>query len=83
MIEAQGLSKHYHDRLVVEDVTLQIPRGGVTAIIGPNGAGKSTLLSMISRLTPMSAGTVEIDGLDVTKTAGHELAKKTVYFTPA
>lgn len=76
MIEAQGLSKHYHDRLVVEDVTLQIPRGGVTAIIGPNGAGKSTLLSMISRLTPMSAGTVEIDGLDVTKTAGHELAKK-------
>src|SRR5690554_7808619 len=76
MIEAKTLSKRYNDRLVVQDVSLQIPRGGVTAIIGPNGAGKSTLLSMISRLTPMSAGTVEIDGLDVTKTAGHELAKK-------
>lgn len=76
MIEAKGLSKHYHDRLVVQDLTLQIPRGGVTAIIGPNGAGKSTLLSMISRLTPMSAGTVEIDGLDVTRTPGHELAKR-------
>lgn len=76
MIEAKTLSKRYHDRLVVQDVSLQIPRGGVTAIIGPNGAGKSTLLSMISRLTPMSAGSVEIDGLDVTRTPGPELAKR-------
>lgn len=76
MIEAKTLSKRYNDRLVVQDVSLQIPRGGVTAIIGPNGAGKSTLLSMISRLTPMSAGSVEIDGMDVTRTSGPELAKR-------
>lgn len=76
MIEAKTLSKRYNDRLVVQDVSLQIPRGGVTAIIGPNGAGKSTLLSMISRLTPMSAGSVEIDGMDVTRTPGPELAKR-------
>ena len=76
MIEAKTLSKRYNDRLVVRDVSLQIPRGGVTAIIGPNGAGKSTLLSMISRLTPMSAGSVEIDGMDVTRTSGSELAKR-------
>lgn len=76
MIEAKTLSKRYNDCLVVQDVSLQIPRGGVTAIIGPNGAGKSTLLSMISRLTPMSAGSVEIDGMDVTRTPGPELAKR-------
>lgn len=76
MIEAKTLSKRYNDRLVVQDVSLQIPRGGVTAIIGPNGAGKSTLLSMISRLTPMSAGSVEIDGMDVTRTPGPELARR-------
>lgn len=76
MIEARALSKRYHDRLVVQDVSLQIPRGGLTAIIGPNGAGKSTLLAMISRLTPMSAGSVEIDGLDVTRTPGRELARR-------
>lgn len=76
MIEAKTLSKRYNDRLVVQDVSLQIPRGGVTAIIGPNGAGKSTLLSMISRLTPMSAGSVEIDGMDVTRTPSPELAKR-------
>lgn len=76
MIEAKTLSKRYNDRLVVQDVSLQIPRGGVTAIIGPNGAGKSTLLSMISRLTPMSAGSAEIDGMDVTRTPGPELARR-------
>lgn len=76
MIETRGLSKKYHDTVVVNDISVQISKGGLTAIIGPNGAGKSTLLSMISRLTSMSAGSVEIDGLDVTRTSGPELAKR-------
>lgn len=76
MITTHELSKKYQDSLVVNDVSLQISKGGLTAIIGPNGAGKSTLLSMISRLTPMSAGSVEIDGLDVTRTPSTELAKR-------
>ena len=76
MIETQGLSKKYQDTLVVDGVSLQISKGGLTAIIGPNSAGKSTLLSMISRLTPMSAGSVEIDGLDVTRTPSAVLAKR-------
>lgn len=76
MIETRNLSKRYGELLVVDDVTLQIPRGGFTSIIGPNGAGKSTLLSMISRLTPMSAGSVLVDGMDVTRTPGGELAKR-------
>jgi iron complex transport system ATP-binding protein len=57
-------------------VSLQLPRRGVTSIIGPNGAGKSTLLSMISRLLPMTAGTVTVDGLDVTQTPSDILAKR-------
>ena len=52
MIEIQQLSKQYGDSVVVDDVNLELPANGVTAIIGPNGAGKSTLLSMISRLLP-------------------------------
>ena len=67
MIEAKTLSKRYNDRLVVQDVSLQIPRGGVTAIIGPNGAGKSTLFNLISgRFAPSSGeiwlGHQRIDG---------------------
>ena len=76
MIEIANVRKSYGDTIVVRDVSLQIPRHGITSIIGPNGAGKSTLLSMISRLAPVTAGTVKVDGLDVTKTPSDILAKR-------
>ncbi|MBC6716327.1 MULTISPECIES: ABC transporter ATP-binding protein [Aurantimonas] len=76
MIEAEHLTKRYDRALVVDGVSLSLPAGGVTAIIGPNGAGKSTLLSMIARLLPMDGGRVLVDGLDVTRTKGDELAKR-------
>jgi len=76
LIEIANVRKSYGDTIVVRDVSLQIPRHGITSIIGPNGAGKSTLLSMISRLAPVTAGTVKVDGLDVTKTPSDILAKR-------
>jgi iron complex transport system ATP-binding protein len=76
LIEISKVSKAYGDAIVVRDVSLQLPRRGVTSIIGPNGVGKSTLLSMISRLLPMSAGTVTVDGLDVTQTPSDILARR-------
>jgi len=76
MIRTQAVSRAYGDALVVDNVTLDIPAGGVTSIIGPNGAGKSTLLSMVSRLLDMSAGTVTVDGLDVTRTPSDVLARR-------
>jgi iron complex transport system ATP-binding protein len=76
LIEISKVSKAYGDAIVVRDVSLRLPRRGVTSIIGPNGAGKSTLLSMISRLLPMSAGTVTVDGLDVTRTPSDILARR-------
>lgn len=68
MIIASQISKSYGDTVVVDGVSIAIPAGGVTSIIGPNGAGKSTLLSIVARLMSMDAGTVTVDGLDVTKT---------------
>jgi iron complex transport system ATP-binding protein len=76
LIEITNASKAYGDAIVVRDVSLRIPRRGITSIIGPNGAGKSTLLSLISRLLPMSTGTVTVDGLDVTTTPSDALAKR-------
>ncbi|WP_334165831.1 ABC transporter ATP-binding protein [Achromobacter mucicolens] len=76
MIEIQKVSKQYGDTVVIDDVSLDLPAGGVTAIIGPNGAGKSTLLSMVSRLLPMSAGRVLVEGLDVTRADSRELARR-------
>ncbi|WP_312519111.1 ABC transporter ATP-binding protein [Massilia sp.] len=76
MIEVSNISKRYQDSIVVDDVSLTLPAGGVTAIIGPNGAGKSTLLSMISRLLPMSAGRVLVDGIDVVQGDSAQLARR-------
>ncbi|HEY9216351.1 MAG TPA: ATP-binding cassette domain-containing protein [Ancylobacter sp.] len=76
MIEIRNVTKSYGEAVVVDDVSLSLPAGGLTAIVGPNGAGKSTLLSMVARLTAMNAGSVHVDGLDIARTPGDVLAKK-------
>ena len=76
MIVIDSVTKSYGHTLVVDDVSLVIPAGGLTSLIGPNGAGKSTLLSLIARLLSMGKGTVTVDGLDVTRTPGEQLARR-------
>lgn len=76
MIEIENATKRYGQTAVVDGVSLAIPKGGVTSFIGPNGAGKSTLLSMMSRLMPIDAGRILIDGMDVRNTRSDVLARK-------
>jgi iron complex transport system ATP-binding protein len=76
LIELQGITKRYGHATVVNDVSLNIRKGGITAIIGPNGAGKSTLLSIVSRLMKQDAGAVRIDGDDIAKLPSDQLAKR-------
>jgi len=76
MIEIENLSKAYGRTVVVDGVSLVLPAGGLTSIIGPNGAGKSTLLSMIGRLLAADAGTIRVDGLDVSTTRSDVLARR-------
>ncbi|MBD3161298.1 MAG: energy-dependent translational throttle protein EttA [Candidatus Latescibacteria bacterium] len=47
VVRAEGVSKAYDDRLIFEDMTFSLPRGGIVGVIGPNGAGKTTLFRMI------------------------------------
>lgn len=76
MIEIEAITKRYGETAVVDDVSLTISSGGLVAIVGPNGAGKSTLLSIVSRLTKPDAGHVRVDGLDVSRAPGRELARR-------
>jgi iron complex transport system ATP-binding protein len=76
VIEVRNLTKKYGSKAVVDNVSLQIPKGGITSFIGPNGAGKSTLLAMISRLLTRDSGEVLIDGQEILKTKSKDLAKK-------
>ncbi|MCH1882750.1 ATP-binding cassette domain-containing protein [Agrococcus sp. ARC_14] len=75
MITLRDVRKDYSDEVSIGPVTIEIPRGGITALIGPNGAGKSTLLTMIGRLLGLDSGTIEIGGHDVTRTRSKDLAK--------
>jgi ATP-binding cassette ChvD family protein len=48
VVEAEGLRKGFGDRLLIDDLTFKLPRGGIVGVIGPNGAGKTTLFRMIT-----------------------------------
>jgi ATPase subunit of ABC transporter with duplicated ATPase domains len=60
VIEANGISKGYGDRLLMENLTFKLPRGGIVGIIGPNGAGKTTLFRMITGGEKPDSGTLRI-----------------------
>lgn len=76
MIVTRNLTKAYGQAVVVDNVSLEIPRGGITSIIGPNGAGKSTLLGLLSRLMPPTSGSVLIDDLDVARAPSDVVARR-------
>jgi ABC-2 type transport system ATP-binding protein len=62
MIDVQGLSKRYGDRLAVDDLTFTVKPGIVTGFLGPNGAGKSTTMRLILGLDRPSAGRAIVNG---------------------
>ena len=65
MISLQGVTKHYDDKVAVDDVHLAIESGTVFGLIGPNGAGKTTTLKMLATLVKPDSGSIEVDGHDV------------------
>jgi ATP-binding cassette ChvD family protein len=60
VIEAVGLRKAYGDRLLMDDVNVMLPRGGIVGVIGPNGAGKTTLFRMITGQEQPDGGTLRV-----------------------
>jgi ATP-binding cassette ChvD family protein len=60
VIETEGVSKAYGDRLLVDDMTFKLPPGGIVGVIGPNGAGKTTLFRMIIGQEKPDGGKIRI-----------------------
>jgi sulfate-transporting ATPase len=60
VLEANGVRKSFGDRLLIDDLNFQLPRGGIVGVIGPNGAGKTTLMKMITGAEKPDAGTLRL-----------------------
>ncbi|MCF1433315.1 energy-dependent translational throttle protein EttA [Agrobacterium vitis] len=60
VIELDGISKSYGDRLLIDNLSLKLPPGGIVGVIGPNGAGKTTLFRMITGQETPDSGTVKV-----------------------
>ena len=60
VIELEGVSKSYGDKLLFENLTFSLPQGGIVGIIGPNGAGKTSLFRLISGQEQPDTGTIEV-----------------------
>jgi ATP-binding cassette ChvD family protein len=60
VIEAEGVSKAYGDRLLIENLSFKLPPGGIVGVIGPNGAGKTTLFRMITNQEKPDSGTIRV-----------------------
>jgi len=69
IISVSGVSKTYGKVKALDDVTLQVKRGSITALLGPNGAGKTTLVKILTTLLPPTSGTAEVAGFDVARDA--------------
>jgi ATP-binding cassette ChvD family protein len=66
VIEAEGLRKSFGERLLYDDLTFNLPKGGIVGIIGPNGAGKTTLFRMITGQETPDGGTMRVgDTVDI------------------
>jgi sulfate transport system ATP-binding protein len=67
-IHVDSISKRFGDAIALDDVSLEVPTGSLTALLGPSGGGKSTLLRIIAGLDTADVGTVRIEGEDLTNT---------------
>jgi sulfate/thiosulfate transport system ATP-binding protein len=76
-IAARHVTKRFGEFVALDDVSVDIPSGGLTALLGPSGGGKSTLLRVIAGLETADSGQVEIDGTDATR---HPARRRNVGF---
>ncbi len=82
VIRADGLTKHYNNRRVVDDVSLEVRGGEIVGLLGPNGAGKTTCFYMIVGLVPVDRGHIVLDGVDVTQLPMHKRARLGIGYLP-
>ena len=82
LLTIHNIQKAYRGRKVVLGANLAVRRGEAVGLLGPNGAGKTTIFYMITGLVPADAGTVELDGHDITKLPMYQRARLGIGYLP-
>jgi branched-chain amino acid transport system ATP-binding protein len=75
VLEARGVTKRFGALAAVDSVDFGIEQGEILGLIGPNGAGKTTLVNVMSGSEPITAGTVQFKGRDITAWPAHRIAE--------
>ena len=82
VLRAEGVTAGYGGPPIVEDVSIAVPAGKITAIVGPNGAGKSTLLKALCGVLKMSRGDVYVRGSRTTNMLPEKLVRRGLSYVP-
>ena len=82
VLEVTGLHAGYGDLEVLHGVDLVVPRGEIVSVVGANGAGKSTMLGAIAGVVRPTAGSIVIDGVEITGIAAHKVVGHGVALVP-
>jgi len=80
LLEARDLIKQYHNRRVVDGISLQVENGSVVGLLGPNGAGKTTSFYMIAGFVKPKSGRILLDNEDITDLPIHKRAQRGISY---
>jgi branched-chain amino acid transport system ATP-binding protein len=75
VIEVEGLTKSFGGVVANRGVTLRVARGGITGLIGPNGSGKTTLFNSIVGYHPVDAGSIRLEGREISRLSVQKIAR--------
>jgi branched-chain amino acid transport system ATP-binding protein len=76
VLSCQGLVKRFGGIMATDNVTLELKRGARHALIGPNGAGKTTLINLLTGVLEPTAGSITLEGRDITRLAPHQRVRR-------
>jgi len=82
MLRVSDIHTYYGDSYVVQGVSLNVVRGGITVLMGRNGAGKTTVIRSIAGLTPPRRGSILLAGEELTRLPAHEIARRGIGLVP-
>jgi ABC-type branched-subunit amino acid transport system ATPase component len=76
ILETRQLTKEFKGFTAVSKVDLAVQRGSIHALIGPNGAGKTTCFNLLTKFLEPTSGSIQFNGLDITREAGADCAAR-------